>query len=315
MSLYQSIYYMSLVGGLAGLSTWALTTLLASLFRFPAFAPDLIPAVLLGSFMGGLTVGFSDHWSGNRVLPRWVLAGVGIGCLAGLLGSVLQIPIRNSLSRYYPMLVRVLTWMLVASFIGFGLGLRRAGLNRARIGHPVLGGLLGGLVSGLLFATAGGSYPDITNALCFTLSGVGISCGLTLAPILLREAVVQFVRSGDSRAQSKFGRSHKQWALQQGDSYVIGSQSPALSQTHYRPEVEIYIPDAAIASRHAMLFAKEGRYFIARHQDSRAAAAIARYPLKVRGRTVSSAQQLQHLDDILIGRTSLRFQVLSKESQ
>ncbi|MEO8367745.1 MAG: FHA domain-containing protein [Candidatus Solibacter sp.] len=315
MSLYQSLYYMSLVGGLAGLAAWALTTLLAALFRFPAFAPDLIPAVLLGSFMGGLTVGFTDHWSGNRVMPRWVLAGAGVGCLAGLLGSVLVIPIRESLLTHYPVLVRVLTWILVASFVGFALGLRRARVNRARIGHPVTGGLLAGLVSGLLFTMAGSSYPDITNAVCFTLTGVGVSCGLTLAPILMREAVVQFVRSGDVRAQSKFGRSHKQWPIQQGDSYIIGSQSSTASQTRLGPEVEIYIPDSAIASRHATMFAKEGRYFIARHQDSRAAAAMARYPLKVRGRNVSSAQQLQHLDDILIGRTSLRFQILNKESE
>jgi pSer/pThr/pTyr-binding forkhead associated (FHA) protein len=131
----------------------------------------------------------------------------------------------------------------------------------------------------------------------------------------MREAVVQFVRSGDPRAQSKFGRTRKQWPIQQGDSYVIGSQSSSVRQTHLGPEVEIYIPDAAIASRHATMFAKEGRYFIARHQDSRAAAAMARYPLKVKGRNVSSAQQLQHMDDILIGRTSLRFQLVSKESE
>jgi hypothetical protein len=315
MSLYQSLYYMSLVGGLAGISAWALTTLLAYLVRFPAFAPDLIPAVLLGGFIGGLTVGFTDHWSGNRILPRWVLSGIGLGCLAGLFAALLQIPIRDSVLGRHPFLVNILTWMLVASFIGFALGLRRAGVNRARVGHPVVGGALGGLVSGTLFSVAGSAFPDVTNALCFVLSGVGISCGLTLAPILLREAVLQFVRSGDARAQSKFGRSHKQWELQEGDSYMIGSQSSSGSQTHYRREVEIYIPDAAIASRHATLFAKEGRYFIARHEDNRAAAAIARHPLKVRGRNVSSAQQLQHLDDILIGRTSLRFQVRSKESR
>jgi hypothetical protein len=315
MSLYQSLYYMSLVGALAGLATWALTTLLASFIRFPAFSPDLIPAVLLGGFMGGLTVTFADHWSGNRILPRWVFSGIGLGSLAGLLGAVILIPVRNSLLGPYPAIVRILTWVLIASFIGFGLGLRQAGVNRARIGHPVTGGLLGGLLSGLLFTVAGASYPDVTNALCYTLTGVGISSGLTLAPILLREAVIQFVRSGDPRVQSKLGRSRKQWELQEGDSVVLGSQSPSGSQMSPRREVEVFIPDAAIAPRHATVFAKEGRYFLARHEDTRAAAAVARYPLKVHGRNVSSAHQLQHLDDILIGRTSLRFQLRSKESR
>jgi hypothetical protein len=302
------------VGGLAGFLAWALSALLASMLRFPAVAPDLTPAILLGGLMGALTVAFSDHWSGIRIRTLWVLSGAGLGVLGGIVAAALQIPIRDSLLAHYPVVVRVLTWTLVAAFIGLAMGLREQ--NRARIGHPVMGGVLGGVVSGLLFTLAGSSYPDITNALCFTLTGVAITCGLTLAPMVIGEGVLAFVRSADPRAQSKLGRSRKVWPpLQDGDSYVIGSQSSSTSQTRYQREVGVYIPDAAIAGRHATVFAKEGRFFISRHEDTRAAAAIARYPLKVRNRNVLGAQQLQHLDEILVGRTTLRFQVRTKDRE
>jgi hypothetical protein len=311
MSLYQSLYYMSLVGGLAGVSAWALTTLLAAVLRFPAAAPDLIPAMLLGGLLGALTVAFSDHLSGNRWRWRWTLSGAGLGLAGGALAGLLQIPIRDSLLAHYPVVVRVLSWTLAAGFIGLAMGVR--GQNRARIGHPVMGGVAGGVVSGLLFTVAGSSYPDVTNALCFALTGVAITSSLTWAPIVMGEAVLSLVRSADPRAQSKRG---KQWPpLQEGDSYTIGSQSSSSSQTRYRREVDVYIPDAAVAGRHATVFAREGRFFLARHDDTRSAAALGRYPLKVRGRNVSSAQQLQHADEILIGRTTLRFLIRTKEGR
>lgn len=311
MSLYQSWYFMSLVGALGGLCAWAITSLLQYLLTFPSLVPDLVPGLLLGGFLGGLTVGFDDHWSGKRVQAGAVCAGLGMGALAGAVAAFLAIPIRNGLLRQYPMVFRVLTWTMAGGFIGLGLGIRRAGADGARIGNPVAGGLLGGVASGLLFTLAGGSYPDVSNALCFTLSGVGVSSGLTLTPVVAREAVLLFVRSGDARAQSKLGRSRKQWPLQEGRNYVIGSGGGPAGPR----EVSLSIPDAAIAARHAVIYAKEGRYFIARHEENRTPAAVARYPLKVGSKTITASRRLEHLDDVTVGRTALKFQVRTKEAR
>jgi MFS family permease len=309
MSLYQNLYYMSLVGGMAGLFSWVLTALISAAFVIQpsAWASDLIAATILGGFIGGLTVGFSDHWSGGRVMPRWVFSGVLIGSAAGAVAGLVQISITNNLSAAAPILTRLIAWMLAGSFIGFGLGLRWLQVNRARVAHAFAGGLIGGALGGLIFAGLAASVPDLSQALGFVSVGVGICFGVTLAPILLRAGVLQFISSGDARAQSKFGRAHKEWEIQQGDAYIIGSQNQDLSRTRYRPEIDVFIPDAAIASRHAILFGKGGRFYLARHPDANDQASLARFRLRVRGKSVATSQELRSSDDILVGRTALKF--------
>lgn len=309
MSLYQTLYFMSLVGSLAGLFSWGLVALISIALSSPdmPWLPDLISATVLGAFIGGMSVAFTDRWSGSRVMPRWVISGTLIGLFAGLVAGLIQIPITNNLQTQAPVLTRVIVWMLAGSLIGLGVGLRWLTVNSARAAHAFAGGLLGGALGGLLFAGLGSRIPDLSQALSFVLTGVGITFGITLAPILLRDGVLQFISSGDARAQSKFGASHKEWELQQGDSYTIGSQSQDLSKTRYRPDVEIFIPDAAIGARHATLFGREGAFYIARHPDASGPAGLAKYVLKVGGKTVTTSHQLRDSDDILIGRTALRF--------
>ncbi len=315
MSLYQTLYYMSLVGGMAGLFSWGITALVAAALpnQPEVWVSDLIAAAILGGFIGGLTVGFSDRWSGNRVMPRWVISGTLIGIFAGVLAGLIQIPITNNLGSAFPVLNRLIAWMLAGSLIGLGLGMRWVAVNRLRVVHCYAGGLIGGALGGLIFAGLGSSIPDLSQALGFIFIGVGICFGVTLAPILLRDGLLQFVSSGDARAQSKFGRTHKEWELQQGDSYTIGSQSQDFSKTRYRPDVEIFIPDAAIAPRHAVLFEKDGRFFLARHQDTVGQAALARFVTRVRGKSVIGSQELRDNDDLQIGRTALRFATKKKE--
>lgn len=308
MSLYQTLYFMSLAGGFAGLLSWALTALLSAtvLSNRPALA-DLTAAALLGLIIGLLTVAFSDKWSGNRVVARYVLAGGAIGLVAGLVGGLAMIPITEHLGSQLPFLARLLSWMLTGSLIGLGLGLRWVMANKMRVVHACLGGLVGGAVGGSLFHILGSRVPDLTQALGFVLVGVGICFGVTLAPILLRDGLLKFVSSGDARAQAKFGRSGKEWEIRQGDTLLIGSQPLDLNKTAYAVGVQVFIPDAAIAPRHAILFGKEGRFYIARHPDINNPQGLARYVLRVRGRTVTTSQELKAGDDILVGRTAIRF--------
>lgn len=315
MGLYQTLYYMSLVGGMAGLFAWALAALVsAALFNQPqTWVSDLVAATILGGFIGGLTSGFSDRWSGNRVMPRWIVSGVLLGILAGAAAGAIQIPITANLAPQAPGMTRLIAWMLAGSVIGLGLGLRWIQLNRARVAHATAGGLIGGALGGFIFAIVGRGMPDLPQALGFMLVGIGICFGVTLAPILLHDGLLQFVSSGDPRAQMKFGRAKKEWEVQQGNYYVVGSQSQELSKTRFRPETGIFIPDAAVAAHHAALFAKDGRFYVARHPETGGQAGLARYVLRVRGKTITTTQELQNNDDILIGRTALRFVAKKKE--
>src|SRR5262245_17085482 len=247
MSLYQSLYFMSLVGGIAGLLAWAFTALLSSIapIQVQLWIPDIIAATLLGGLIGGMTVAFADRWSGNRVLTRWVISGSLIGMFAGALAGLFEIPLTQGLGEV-PTAARITSWMVTGALIGLGLGIRWITVNRSRAAHALLGGMVGGLLGGSVFAVLGSRIPDFSQAFGFMLVGAGISFGTTFAPILLRDGVLQFVSSGDPRAQSKFGRTRKQWEVQDGDSYIIGSQSPDFSTSRYRPEVEIFVPDASV---------------------------------------------------------------------
>ena len=309
MSLYQTLYFMSLVGGMSGLFSWGIVRLLeASLTsQSGAWVSDVIATTILGALIGGLTVAFSDRYSGNRVMPRWIVSGALIGLTAGAIAGFVDIPISSRLAPSSPLAARLISWMIAGSLIGLGLGLRWIHVNRMRAAHAYVGGLFGGLAGGGIFAALGSHVPDLSHAVGFIVVGVGICFGVTFAPILLRDGVLQFVSSGDSRAQMKFGHSKKEWELQQGDSYTVGSRNQDLGLTRYRPDIEIFIPDAAIAPCHAILFAKDGRFYLARHPEAGGQAGLARYVLRVRGKTITNSQELFNTDDILIGRTALKF--------
>ncbi len=296
MSTQQSLYFMSLAGALAGLISWVLTKILAGLgfLQIPQ-AIDFVAAALLGGVIAAMAIGFTDKWLGNRLIGRWVITGSLIGLLAGICAELILIPARTALIQDYPRVVRILDWVLVGSFIGLAVGLRWMNINKNRIVHGFTGGLAGGLVGGLLFSFAGGSYPDFIEAWAFILMGTGICAGVALAPTMLRQGTLQFVSSGDAAAQSKLGRPpRKQWELQDGNSYVIGAQE----------SLAISIPDTTVAPRHAMLFAKGGRFYLERHPEIRGKGQSV---LRVKGKTVSSGSELHHNDDVTVGRTVLRF--------
>jgi len=306
MSLYQSLYFMSLAGGMAGLLSWALSSVICYFIPI-SNAADFVSPALLGCLIGAFTVAFADRWSGIRASVKWIFLGSLIGLAAGSVGAGVSFLIRDRFAEQQPILARTITWMLVGSFVGLGLGLRWMRVNPARMAHAFTGGLCGALIGGLLFATVGDSIPDFTEAMGYILVGAGICFGVAFAPILLRQGLLQFVSSGDPRAQSKLGRNRKQWELQEGDVYIIGNRSPGTGETRYGRDIEISIPDSAMAGRHARLFLKDGRYYLERHPEIRGSAGVARYVLRVRGKSVSTTYELKDSDDIVAGRTTLRF--------
>lgn len=314
MNIYQTLYFMSLAGGSAGLLAWASQALLVLLIPAgsPAWPSAVIAAALLGAFIGGFTVTFDEKWAGNRVQARWVAMGALIGCVAGMLSGALHLPLRSALPGALP-LGTVLGWMITGALIGAGLGARWLSVNRARLAHGMLGGMCGGFLGGMVFATLSQLLPGISQAVAFVFTGAGISFGIAFAPILLRDGVLRFVNSGDPRALSKLGK--KEWAIQEGDSYVLGSQSADLSKSAYGREVDIYLPDGSVAPRHARVYGKEGRFFVTRHPDVMSEAGLRRFILKVQNRSITAPYELHDQTLIVLGRTTLMFLAKQKAGQ
>jgi hypothetical protein len=314
MNIYQTLYFMSLAGGTAGLFAWSSQALLVLLIPAgsPSWPSAVMAAALLGGSIGGFTVAFDEKWTGNRIQSRWVAMGALIGFAAGMASGALHLPLRTALPDALS-LGTVLGWMVTGALVGAGLGARWVNVNRARIPHGMLGGMCGGFLGGLVFATLSQYLPGISQAVAFVLTGAGISFGIAFAPVLLRDAVLRFVNSGDPRASSKLGK--KEWLVQEGDSYVLGSQSADLSKSTYGREVDIYLPDGSVAPRHARIYGKDGRFFVTRHPDVMSEAALRRFVLKAQNRSITSPFELQDRTLIILGRTSLMFLARRKGGQ
>src|SRR3989442_10777060 len=153
MSLKQTIYFMALVGGFAGLLCWGLVIWVPAFLTFTQetfWLADLINLTILGGLIGGLSVWFADRWSGDQVIARWVLAGTFIGALAGCLSGLVQVAIGGAFTHQSPLLSRILSWTVAGGFIGLGTGLRWVGLNKNRGLHALTGGLCGGTLGGIV---------------------------------------------------------------------------------------------------------------------------------------------------------------------
>jgi hypothetical protein len=267
-SFQQIVYFMGLVGAMAGVGCWLVLAFLEFATPLSDGWLDLLIFSLLGAFIGGLTVGYNDNLLGDKVVPRWVLMGILTGMLTGAAGGLLASFLRSAIEARSPLLARALAWMLAGALIGLGVTVRWFASNRFRVLHGLMGGLIGGAVGGiaywLLSSWIGG---DIAQALGFMLTGAGITCGVCLAPILLRQGLLEFVNSQDPAAIKKYAANRKQWDLQEGARYTIGSLSARNTMTRFGPDVEIFIPDQFVAPRHAILSVKEKQYFIEPHPD------------------------------------------------
>jgi hypothetical protein len=176
---------------------------------------------------------------------------------------------QSSLTGQLPLLSRALSWMIAGWLIGLGVSLRWVMINKARVLHGLIGGTFGGLLGGVAFWSLKGVSVDISQLLGFALTGFGITCGVSLAPSLLRQGVLEFVSSGDPAVSEAYGRSHQRWEIEDDGKYVIGSLGTRPPHTLLTQDTQIFIPDKLVAPRHAILLCSTGRYYIEPHPELR----------------------------------------------
>ena len=290
-----------------------ISSFLAAILNIPLanvrlhWLPDFVTFLVFG-----IVVSIAVYLHFDKVLlGRARASSVGYGFLFGGLAAVaataLNFLLAAGVSATSPVLYRLAAWALCFSLVGLGLGLRWAKSNLARVLHTYAGGLVGGLLGGLVFVLFTPHLPAGVGMCGLMIAGAGTGFGSGIAPVLVREGVIRFVSSGDARAQNKLGKNKTLWDLDVEESYTLGSAQTAQSGSKFQQGADICIPDSAVAPRHAVVFSKDGRYFIARHPDAGGPEGIAKYVLRVKGKTVVSSQELHPADDVLIGRTALRF--------
>ena len=310
MNVYRGLYFSTLIGALGSLVAWALTLLLSiptANVRQP-WVPDATVLSVLGISLSVLLFLYFDRAITGKVRFSSVGWGFLFGALSAAVALGFVIFLRQAFGSQSPALYRLAAWGIGVSILSLGLSLRWVRTNRARVLHTYAGGLVGGLLGGLVFVFFSPHVPAGVGMCGLLLAGAGTGFGAGIAPILVRDGLVRFISSGDARAQSKLGKARKEWDLQPEESYILGSMMTAQGGARFQQGADICIPDASMAPRHAVLFSKDGRFYIARHPDAAGPEGIAKYVLRIKGKTVVTSQELRPADDILIGRSALRFE-------
>jgi hypothetical protein len=195
--------------------------------------------------------------------------GILVGSIGGFICGFISAPIRSLLEQELRWMASPVLWAIGGGLIGCGVSLRWYTVTKVRALHGWLGGMCGGLLGGIVFWFLPylGIGADISQALGFLLTGAGISLGISLAPILLRQGVLEFVDSNDPQVLAKYAERGKSWEIHDGSRLVIGSLSASKTRSVFTPMVQVFLPDEDVALRHAILTAKEGRYFIEPHPE------------------------------------------------
>lgn len=310
MSLYRGLFFSTLVGMAAGLvaSLCGELAIVALAGTGARWLPDMVTLILFGTFCAVALFLYFDKLLRGGMRGSSVGYGLLFGGISAAVAALLAFGLEVGVAPTSPTLARIAVWTLCFSLIGLGVGLRWAKTNRARILHTYAGGLVGGMLGGVTMALFAPHLPAGINMSALMLAGAGTGFGAAIAPVLVREGSMRFVSSGDARAQNKLGKVSTTWDLNAEDSYVFGSAMTQQGGARFQQGADIVIPDAAIAPRHAVVFSKDGRFFIARHPDAGGAEGVSKYVLRIKGKTVLSSQELHALDDVLIGRTALRFE-------
>ena len=256
-----------------------------------------------------MTVGFSDYWAGEKVLFRWLVAGTSMGLLFGGVAALLAVVLSHYWVTSSGWGEKVVAWLLGGSLIGLGIGLRWSNVNKWRALHAWFGGGVGGLLGGILFASMGRRSADLFQAASLMFTGMGISCGVTAAPVLMRQGTLQFIESNDPRTEKKYAKQQKTWELQKGDRYVLGSLGADKTATLYSQEVQVFLPDEAsgAASRHSN---RTKRTILHRAPSGECGSGrdSLTMPSKWGAESSKALKSLQSGDEILVGGTRLRFQ-------
>ena len=264
-SFQQTIWEMSLVGALAGVICWFIWSLVQIPRAIDAVYYDLLAFTLLGALIGGLSVGINDRRLGDAIIPLWVLIGAIAGGLAGAAGGWIARFLREAMIDA-PFTADLLSWLIAGGLIGFGISLRWWQVNRARVFNGLIGGMAGGLFGGLAYVLPANLIGgDNSQAIGMALTGLGITAFISLAPILTRQGVLEFVNSADPATQKRYKNARKQWEIHSGEKYVIGRLSASQSTTMLSPELQIYIPDHLVEPRHAILISRDRRFYLEPH--------------------------------------------------
>jgi hypothetical protein len=187
MSLIRLVYYSAFIAGWAAFLGWLATErAFYSGKEEPGTLLTIFTAGIIGAAIGlGLNALAGVANAGWKELFRRAMPGLIVGCLGGLVGSVVGVIFYQSFD-----LPRAIGWMAMGLCIGGGEGLYEK--SKRKIRNGLIGGGIGGLLGGFLFdfitTWLGSDYNMSSRAIGFTVLGLCIGAFTGLAQVILRDA-------------------------------------------------------------------------------------------------------------------------------
>ena len=229
-------YYYAILGAIGGLIGWQVSDYLGLSFTGTFYMNVLIVGGLVGLIVG-LFIGITD--GALTLNPVQAIKSGLVGALLGVVAGGIGLALGEFLFQAVGagLLGRALGWAVFGALIGLAEGV----VGRSQVWKPVLGGLIGGAVGGLLLELARIRLDLLTGkAVGLVLLGAAVGLFISLVVVALSRAWLE-VTSGKLKGTEfildKFMRTG-------GPAVAIGS-SPLKS--------EIVLPDPDISPQHAML--------------------------------------------------------------
>jgi hypothetical protein len=312
MTQRHTTYSTSLAGAAGGILAWGVVAAGAAIYQGDPVAAEIAAKAVFGLFTGALAGCFGTYWVDRRVSTRGMAIGAGLGLLFGLLSAILNVPIQAATRATAPFLGRVIGWMLLTGCTAVGISLPEWRSQPARMSTPAAFGLVGGLSAGI-FCSCGVYVPDVATGLGYLAGGIGVAAGLSMAGAFRGSGILQFVVSTDPITHQKYFSKHASWPVEEGRGCTIGNGG---TNTPVEPgDTFIWFHDPTLASRHARVYCRQGRFFLSRAAELRGDAGLANFVLKVSGKTVEAIQDVADGDVILLGTTTITFHVRSEEAK
>lgn len=306
----QAAYFLAVAGAAGGLLAWAVVALAAFFYLGDPLIADFIALGVFGLLVCGIAGGVASYYSEGRVSPKRVAASAGLGITLAVAAGFLQIAVRNAIG-FGSVADRVLAWMSIGAFTALAIAVVQCGRRQPeRLAVPFVCGLAGGAVGGVLMFVSGNA-PDILAPLAYMIAGISAAVASPLGTLTRGLGRLHFISSGDKRIHDKHTRLKSEWAFRDGQAGLIGGLKNPVAPGSV--DIPISLEDPEIASRHARIHAKHGRFILSRHTEIRSQAGLARFVLKANGETIPANYELADGDDILLGTTTLSFHIVPEE--
>ncbi len=202
---FRRIYVHAVLGGLGGLTGWALTIPVTWL-QLPGLLGLLLKDALIGALVGvtiGAAIGAYDGLFASHSFGR-LLKGVFLGGIIGAFGGAVGLAISEVIFVLGGGGVwsRALGWALFGLLVGSAQGVSQWSL--AKTGYGILGGLLGGLIGGSTCERLSAFLQTVTHdrdlglgvggAMGLVILGAAIGGLIGLVEVVLRTAWLKFTR-------------------------------------------------------------------------------------------------------------------------